>query len=189
MNDFLNTLIKSLRHMSAKEKADIVQDYTEHFDAGLAAGKSEELIAEELGDPTQLAKMFTAANALEIAHKSKGIKNTYNMLGAIISYKIGGGSLMGLLYCSFVMFMAITFAASIGLVIIGLTCLGLVALEIINGFIGFSFLAFFTAIVMCSGGILFFISNQKFWRFVTEKLTQLGRRITQINLNVLDSKE
>lgn len=56
---FLYRLKAMLSTLSAEECADILYDYEEHFRAGLEAGKTEEEISRELGDPEELAMTFT----------------------------------------------------------------------------------------------------------------------------------
>ena len=40
MNEFLKTLARFLKHMNAQQKQDIIDDYREHFEAGLEDGKT-----------------------------------------------------------------------------------------------------------------------------------------------------
>ena len=53
-NDFLNTLYQSLLYLPAKERQEILQDYEEHFAAGIEDGKAEEEICRALGDPKEI---------------------------------------------------------------------------------------------------------------------------------------
>ena len=55
-NDFLNTLYQSLLYLPAKERQEILQDYEEHFAAGIEEGKAEEEICRALGDPKEIAQ-------------------------------------------------------------------------------------------------------------------------------------
>ena len=88
MNDYLNRLEKSLRRMGAQERKEIIADYREHFEIGLESGKTIEQIITSLGDPSELAKMYTALGATNRAHETKGIKDTLHMLGAIARFKM-----------------------------------------------------------------------------------------------------
>lgn len=54
-NDFLNALYRALLYLPAKERQEIMQDYEEHFAAGLEQGKTEEEICRALGDPGEIA--------------------------------------------------------------------------------------------------------------------------------------
>lgn len=57
-NDFLNALYRELLYLSAKERQEIMQDYEEHFDAGLEQGKTQEEICRSLGDPKEIAQTY-----------------------------------------------------------------------------------------------------------------------------------
>ncbi len=64
-NDFLNTLYQSLLYLPAKERQEILQDYEEHFAAGIGEGKSEEEICRALGDPKEIAQTYLQQNKAE----------------------------------------------------------------------------------------------------------------------------
>ena len=53
---FMIELKLSLRDLDESERQDVMRDYLEHFENGLAEGKTEEQIAKELGSPSQIAK-------------------------------------------------------------------------------------------------------------------------------------
>jgi uncharacterized membrane protein len=59
-DQFLNTLRRRLAGMSLAEMDEIIDDYTNHFADGLAAGRTEEEIAAALGDPMRLARELRA---------------------------------------------------------------------------------------------------------------------------------
>lgn len=61
-NDFLNTLYQSLLYLPAKERQEILQDYEEHFAAGIEEGKAEEEICRALGDPKEIAQTYLQQN-------------------------------------------------------------------------------------------------------------------------------
>jgi uncharacterized membrane protein len=58
--EFLDTLRRQLAGLPKAEIDDLVNDYATHFADGLAAGRSEEEIAEALGDPMRLARELRA---------------------------------------------------------------------------------------------------------------------------------
>jgi uncharacterized membrane protein len=51
-------LRKLKRLLPESERKDIIGDYEDHFATGLNEGKSEEMIADELGDPYEVVKAF-----------------------------------------------------------------------------------------------------------------------------------
>lgn len=62
---FMIELKLSLRDLSENDRQDVMSDYIEHFENGLAQGKSEEQIAKELGNPKQIAKEILAMYGIE----------------------------------------------------------------------------------------------------------------------------
>ncbi|WP_160680549.1 DUF1700 domain-containing protein [Clostridium sp. C8-1-8] len=63
-HQFLNILSNGLLDFPEKERKDIIYDYEEHFDVGLAQGKSEEDIIRELGDPHTIVSQYRKENKL-----------------------------------------------------------------------------------------------------------------------------
>lgn len=55
-NEFIKRLKAGLKGMPQDDIAEIVADYEEHFEAGLAEGRSEEEVAAALGNPARLAR-------------------------------------------------------------------------------------------------------------------------------------
>jgi len=67
--EYLERLENELGQMSYKDVRDIMADINEHFDEGIAHGKTETEIASGLGNPAELAKSFreggTVASVLQ----------------------------------------------------------------------------------------------------------------------------
>lgn len=57
-NDFMQRLKNNLNGISLQERQEILDDYRAHFEAGKAAGKTEEQISQELGNPYEIAGMY-----------------------------------------------------------------------------------------------------------------------------------
>jgi uncharacterized membrane protein len=55
-DQFIARLRAGLAGMASEAIEDIIADYQAHFDEGLAAGRTEDQVAEALGDPDRLAK-------------------------------------------------------------------------------------------------------------------------------------
>lgn len=55
-NEFIKRLKAGLKGMPQGDIDEIIADYEEHFDAGLAEGRSEEEVAFALGNPARLAR-------------------------------------------------------------------------------------------------------------------------------------
>ena len=179
MNDFLDIFRGSLKHMPNDEKSEIVADYREHFEIGFEAGKTADEITAELGDPIQLAKMYSAHTAAETARQTKGIKDTFAMLGAVISYKIGGGLLIGIVYIVCAMVIVTLFGTAAVLITGGMGTAVLAIIELVHGFGAFALMSFFTALTLVCGGALFWQGNAKLWHSVFGRLPNMARRLTR----------
>lgn len=53
---YMKELKEALQHVDPKVEKEIMEDFQAHFDMGLEEGKTEGELAEELGDPRELAK-------------------------------------------------------------------------------------------------------------------------------------
>lgn len=164
MNDFLTRLERSLKHMDAQEKQDILQDYREHFEIGLESGKTEKQIARALGEPEQLAKLFSAMGAAGRAHDSRGLKTSLRMIGAFLSYKVGGGTLAAILYFACLAVMISLYAGAAGVALAGAGSLAVMVAEIVKGYPIWAVTAFFTALMLGSGGVLCCKGLSLLWR-------------------------
>jgi len=180
MNEFLKTLARFLKHMNAQQRQDIIDDYREHFEAGLEAGKTEQEVAAALGDPIQLAKMHTMQNTSMTAHESKSFGDTIHMIGAALSYKAGGGILVGCLYFVCLSGLVILYAMAVGLALIGVGCIVLMAAEISASYLSYAVLALFTAIVFSSGGLLMLKGSTKLWKLSLGRMPLLAQRVMRI---------
>ena len=179
MNEFLTRLERCLKHMSAGEKQDILADYREHFEIGAAAGKSEAQIAEALGGPELLAKMFSAMGAAGRAHESRGIQASLRMLGAFLSFKVGGGVLAAMLYFVSLSVMVSLCAGAAGVMLAGAGALVMTVIEIIIGYPMWAMTAFFVALMLIPGGLLCCRGLACVWRKLFSALPLLVRRMMQ----------
>lgn len=184
MNEYLNKLEKALRRLSEIDKQEILADYREHFEIGYEAGKTDEQIIESLGDPSELAKMYTALGATKKAHESKGFKDSLGMIGAIIRFKVGGGLVMAALYFAVVSVMIMLFAGAVGIAIGGIGAIGYAVNMFILSHIAYAFLGIFTSAVLISGGVLGIIVCKKLWKLSVGNLSYIARTIMQKRVNV-----
>ncbi len=76
--EYLNRLSNELGHMPYGDVKDIIQSIEEHFDEGVAEGRSEEEIAQSLGDPKELAAEFKdGAKFNQIMKKRKKMADSF----------------------------------------------------------------------------------------------------------------
>ncbi len=62
---FLDELKRSLGRMPESEKKEVLYDYEEHFRMGTAEGKSEEQVAQSLGNPRLIGRSYVIDAMLE----------------------------------------------------------------------------------------------------------------------------
>ena len=177
MDEYLRSLDASLKHMRPEEKQEILDDYREHFAIGLEDGKSAETIAAELGDPQQIARMYTASTAANKAHQSRRFGDTIRMLGAALSYKVGGGLAIGILYIVAVSALLCLFAATLGLMAGGAGVLIVAVVNLVKDSIQFALFMFFAALTLVCGGALAWLGSIRLWRGVFGHLPLLARRM------------
>lgn len=83
--EFINTLKRELYNLPQSEVEDILYDYQEHFEVGLSKGKTEEEIAEELGNPRTIAKSYKVNYKINNAEANPSTKNLFTAILAAVS--------------------------------------------------------------------------------------------------------
>lgn len=108
--EFMEKLDMVLTNIPKDEKKEILRDYEDHFEIGLEKGRTEEEIAESLGDPASIAKSITAEYSITRAKREPSIQNIF---GAIIT--VTGLGLFNLIFVLTPLFIAVVllFAAYI----------------------------------------------------------------------------
>ena len=61
--DFMNGLREALAKNGISDARDILLDFDQHFDDGIAAGETEAQVCEKLGDVEEIAKQYTSEDA------------------------------------------------------------------------------------------------------------------------------
>lgn len=82
--EFLKELSRSLENIPEDEKNDILFDYEEHFTMGLEAGRTEEEIAESLGDPNTLSKQISVNYMIDKAEEKSTAGNIFRAVFASV---------------------------------------------------------------------------------------------------------
>lgn len=82
---FLEILSKELSDIHEDDKMDILFDYNEHFSIGIQAGRTEEEIAESLGEPRTIAKQIKADYKINKAENTASTGNVFRAVFAVIS--------------------------------------------------------------------------------------------------------
>ncbi len=73
--EFLRSLSKYLGNVPREDEKDILDDLEEHFEIGKKEGRSEEELAQSLGDPRALANQFRANIMLARAERETSAVN------------------------------------------------------------------------------------------------------------------
>ncbi len=176
MNEFLHALEEALSGMDAEQRREILADYEEHFALGREAGKTDRDISRSLGDPHQLARMYTALGA---AHRARqgGFADAMRMIGAALRYQVGGGLLMGALYFLCFGAIALLFVTAASLFVIAVGCIVVMGMEIARGLGAYAALTVFLALFFASGGLLWIFGNTWLWKTCAKRLPLLAHRI------------
>jgi uncharacterized membrane protein len=83
-NDFLKSLNRLLSNMPEADRNEIVYDYEEHFRIGLENGKTEEEIAQSLGDVRAIARQFIADFTIQRAQTNATASNIFKAVLATV---------------------------------------------------------------------------------------------------------
>ena len=130
--EYLRLLDRYLTRVTPEERRDILNEYETHFISGKEAGKTEEEISKELGNPKSIGREMSATSAMD---KVEDSKNPNNVINAIIA-------VMGLSILNFfVVFVILTTLLGIlfGLITATATLLVSPVLLLVKGFVdGFS---------------------------------------------------
>ena len=81
--NFLHELERWLSKLPVEDKKEIMQDYEEHFEFALEAGKSDEEVIASLGSPEKIARELLADYHVELARETKGFANALRALFAV----------------------------------------------------------------------------------------------------------
>lgn len=127
-DEFLSILKRTLKGLPGREINDILDDYREHFRFGLAEGRTEQEIADSLGDPNSIGKLFRADHMVQRANTSSNAGNLIRATLAVVSL-----GLFNIIFVAlpFVLAMAGLLALWLATGIIILSGLGLLAAVIV----------------------------------------------------------
>nr|WP_263625586.1 DUF1700 domain-containing protein [Bacillus infantis] len=84
-NEFLGRLEKLLGKVPEYDRREMLYDYEEHFEIGLANGRTEREIMEELGDPHVIARDLLADYRIVKAEKTQSVSNIFQAATAAVS--------------------------------------------------------------------------------------------------------
>lgn len=162
-NDYLKSLDRLLNSLPQEDKNEILYDYEEHFRIGMENGKTEEEIAQSLGDVKAIARQFKADFSIERANTNASASNIFKAVLATVGLGFFNlvfvfGPFMGLVGALIGLF-----GGALGLVVGGIAAFIAVIISpafpgIINIDGSLEFWAFISIGVTCLG-VLFFIAD------------------------------
>jgi len=187
--DFMDRLSSCLGGISVEDREDVISDFEEHFNEGLAEGRTEEGIADSLGDPKSLANQLKASILVREAGKTTSAVNITRAVFATLG--LGFFNLIFILgpFIAIAAVLISLFATAIGITASGIT----VFITSIFGpffpqyFIGLinPAVAIFGSIGLTCFGILFFIGDI----YLAKLLYRLFVRYIKFNLRIITGKE
>lgn len=187
--EFLDSLSRYLRDIPLEDRQDIISDIKEHFQMGKKEGRSQEELAESLGDPRVLANQFRASIMLARAEKETTAANITRAVFA--SLGLGFFNLIFVLGPFLVVLgiLIALFAVAVGIAAAGITgLLGTIFSplfpEVFNLLINPA-VAVFASIGLICFGVLFFIGNA----YLTRGFFRLFVRYIRLNARIITGKE
>src|SRR5207245_6730611 len=120
---FLRIVRDGLAGLPAQDIDEILCDYSAYFDEGLASGRSEEHVAEALGDPRRLARELRAETGLRRWENHRSLRNSATVLLAL-----GGLAAVDILFLLPLLFAVMLTVLVVCLVIFVLGMIGIGAL-------------------------------------------------------------
>lgn len=180
-HEFLTELKALLEKLPEAERRDILYDYEEHFQAGLADGQSEADIATSLGRPKTIAKELSADYYVTNAKENRSATNITRAIIAVVA--LGFFNLMFVLG-PFVSIAAVIFSLYVTAVSIIIIPVVLLFRGIING--GGSILAgVFNMMTSVGLGVLMIIGLI----YLTRWMYVLSLRYLQFNVSIARGDE
>ncbi len=159
---FINALSNQLKKIPRSDREDILYDYEEHFQLGLETGKSEEEIAEDLGNPKVIAKELLAEYMITQAESDQSVTNISRAIFATISL-----SFFNLIFLlgPIVAIIGVYISLAASAIAFTLSPLLLIVSVIFNGTEGI-LLQFFITLTLCGIGILLSIASIYIGKFL-----------------------
>ncbi|PHK50311.1 HAAS signaling domain-containing protein [Staphylococcus edaphicus] len=152
--EYLKQLNKHLKHLDDTERQDIINEYDTHFYSGLEEGKTEEQIADELGNPRQLAKELNATAAIEKAEMSNKFGDVGHAVLAVM-----GLSLLNffVILIPFIILLSIVISMIVTTLSLILSPIGIIIKGAVEGFQSVLLLDIFVTGTMFGFGLILFV--------------------------------
>lgn len=175
--EFLETLNKALGAVPEDIKAEILGDFTEHFDAGASEGKSEAAVAASLGEPKRIAKLYLADDAVKRAQKKASLKNVLFMVLAVLRYKLGGGLAVGVVYLISLCVTVVFLLCAAALILGGLGTAALAIASALKSMWPYFLLYLCALLLFSSAGGLMLNAGTAFFKKTVSKMPRFAERV------------
>ncbi len=187
---FLGQLKRSLSGLPAEEKREILYDYEEHFRIGTAEGKSEEQIADSLGNPRILGRSFRIESLLEESKKGHRAANVMRAVFASLSLGFFNVIITVPVYAGLVAALASLWAGAVSLAVTGVAVILAVILQpLLPAFINLGGMSIpfliFASIGISALGLLSLIGM---WKLSQWFVMITGKYVT-FNLRIIKKQE
>jgi uncharacterized membrane protein len=183
--EFINKMKKELQGLPEQDKKELLYDYEEHFNIGIANGRDEDEIAQSLGNPKVIARELKANYHITKAESDGSIHNLFRAVFASVG--LGFFNLVFVLG-PFIGVAAVIFSFYVAGFAIGFS--GIVT--IIGGFVQIFnpgllnmpsnvFITFLVGIGLIALGIAFLLTIQ----IITKQFIKLTIKYLNLNLSII----
>lgn len=161
-SSFIHKLDVLLKEIPEDDRKEMLYDFEEHILIGLENGKTEEMIVEDLGEPSVIAKDLVADYRLKKAENQYSVPNLLNAITATISL-----SFFNIIFIlgPALAVIGIYIGLSAAAIALTLSPIALIVSIIFNGFEGL-ILFFFLALITCSLGIVLSLGMIRFGKYL-----------------------
>ncbi|MDW4146736.1 DUF1700 domain-containing protein [Staphylococcus saprophyticus] len=143
-----------MKNLDDTERQDIINEYDTHFYSGLQEGKTEEQIADELGNPRQLAKELNANAAIVKAEKSNKLGDVGHATLAVMGLSILNFFVITI---PFIILLSVVISLIITTISLILSSIGIIIKGAIEGFEAVVLLDVFVTGTMFGLGLILFV--------------------------------
>ncbi len=187
---FMDILSASLKGIPREEKFDIINDFEEHFSIGKENGRSEEELAESLGDPKLIARQMNASSLIKKAEETTSASNIARAIFASIG--LGVLNIIFLLgpFIAVIAVILALFTSAIAITAAGITgFFGSIFSPLFSNYINSSILinpavGIFTFLGIGAFGGLFFIGDI----YLAKYMYRLTVRYLKFNMRVITGR-
>ena len=187
--DFINKLSSYLAGVPVEERQDVINDIEDHFKEGVAEGRTEEEIAESLGDPKVFANQFKANILVNTASKPTSAINITRAVLATLGLGFFNlifilGPFIGIVAVLFSLFASAIAVIATGIAVFFASIFGPLVPQYIAVMVNPA-VSIFASIGVTLFGILFFVGDI----YVAKWIYRLFVRYIKFNVRIITGKE